>query len=230
MHENHRDRVKKRFLTEGLAAFEDHNVLEFLLFYSIPQQDTNEIAHALLQRFGSLEAVFEASVEELMRVKGVKEHSAVLVHMIPAYAARYCEEKNVRGEPFFDLRKIGGYLVNYYRKIETETTVLLLLDNKFNLIELVKVYEGPFHSPYIGMKAILETALWKRTSVAILAHNHPNGIPLPTRGDILKTKEIADAFQMVDIKLLAHLLVAGSSYIDILNPQMPLTTDGEVTP
>ena len=225
MHENHRDRVKKRFLTEGLSHFEQHNILEFLLFYSIPQQDTNEIAHALLERFGSLEAVFDASAEELMTVSGIKEHSATLIRMIPAYAARYCAEKNDAKEPFPDICKIGEYLLNYYRNIEKETAVLLLLDNKFHLIEAVSVYEGPFHSPYIGTKEILETALRKRASVVVLAHNHPDGIPLPTRGDILKTQEIENAFRMVDIRLISHLLIAGGSYTDILRPQMPLMTE-----
>ena len=225
MHENHRDRVKKRFLSEGLENFEPHNLLEFLLFYSIPQQDTNELAHALLERFGSLEAVFDASMEDLMTVPGVKEHSATLIRMIPAYAKRYCKEKNAGGENFFNIKTIGQYLLRYYRECKKETTVLLLLDNKFNLIELVKIYEGPFHSPYIGMKEILETTLWKRASVVILSHNHPNGVPLPTSGDILKTKEIEDALRMVDIKLIAHILVAGDSYVDLLHPEQPLYSE-----
>jgi DNA repair protein RadC len=225
MHKNHRERIKKRFLIEGFENFEPHNLLELLLFYAIPQKDTNELAHALLQRFGSLEGVFEASVEELMSVPGIKEHSATLIRMIPAYARRYCNEKNPTDQNFFSIKEIGNYLLRYYRNIEQETTVLLLLDNKGNLIELVKIYEGPFHSPRIGMKEILDTVLRKPTSVAVLSHNHPSGVPLPTNSDILKTKAIEEALRMVDIRLLAHILVAGNAYLDILHPEQPLLSE-----
>ena len=78
MHEDHRKRIKARFLTEGLENFEPHNVLELLLFYTIPQKDTNELAHTLINRFGSLAGVFDASFEDLISVNGISEHTAIL--------------------------------------------------------------------------------------------------------------------------------------------------------
>ena len=89
MHENHRERVKNRFLSEGLDHFDAHNVLELLLFYSIPQKDTNEIAHLLIDRFGSLSAVLDAPFEDLIETPGIKEHSALLLKLIPALSRRY---------------------------------------------------------------------------------------------------------------------------------------------
>ena len=89
MHSEHRKRLKGRFLREGLEHFEPHNVLELLLFYSIPQKDTNETAHLLMQRFGSLQGVFDAPFEELCRVPGIKEHSATLIKLIPSLARLY---------------------------------------------------------------------------------------------------------------------------------------------
>ena len=94
MHENHRERMKRRFLKEGLDNFEPHNVLELLLFYYIPQKDTNEIAHALIERFGTLSDVLDASFDDLICVPGIKEHSATLLKMIPALSRRYVMEKN----------------------------------------------------------------------------------------------------------------------------------------
>ena len=86
MHENHRKRMKERFLREGLTHFEPHNVLELLLFYSIPQKDTNELAHTLIDRFGSLTGVFEAAYTDLIEIDGVKEHTATLIKLIPELA------------------------------------------------------------------------------------------------------------------------------------------------
>ena len=88
MHENHRERMKHRFLAEGLDHFEPHNILELLLFYAIPQKDTNEIAHSLMERFGSLAEVFDASYDDLVTVPGIKEHSATLIKMIPELSRR----------------------------------------------------------------------------------------------------------------------------------------------
>ena len=81
LHENHRARVRKRFEHEGLKTFADHNVLELLLFYSIPQKDTNDIAHRLLDEFGSLSAVFDAPKDVLMNVVGVGENTATLIKL-----------------------------------------------------------------------------------------------------------------------------------------------------
>ena len=80
-HGGHRDRLRERFIRDGLDGFEEHNILEMLLFYPIPQKDTNELAHALLDRFGSLESVFNATPEELMQIDGVGEHTARFLSM-----------------------------------------------------------------------------------------------------------------------------------------------------
>lgn len=89
LHENHRARVRKRFEHEGLKTFADHNVLELLLFYSIPQKDTNDIAHRLLDEFGSLSAVFDAPKDVLMNVVGVGENTATLIKLMPELFSRY---------------------------------------------------------------------------------------------------------------------------------------------
>ena len=152
MHKEHRIRVKNRFLAEGFDHFEPHNILEMLLFYAIPQKDTNELAHSLINRFGSLEKVFDASFEELMTVPGIKEHSATLIKMIPSLARVYYMEKNKAGESLTNLDAWGQYFVNRYIGIEVETVFLLLLDNKFNIIECAKIHEGSVNSSAISIR------------------------------------------------------------------------------
>lgn len=216
MHENHRERMKQRFLTDGIDHFDAHNVLELLLFYSIPQRDTNEIAHALMERFGSLAAVFDAPFDELVSVPGIKEHSATLIKLIPALSRRYAVEKNRTSDALSSIDKIGRYLVDRYVGINIETVFLLLLDNKFGLIECVKVHEGSVNSSAITLRRLVETALFKHASMAVLAHNHPGGVALPSSDDLFTTREVKRAFDLMEIKLLAHIIVAGDSYLDIL--------------
>ena len=216
MHKDHRKHTKDRFLSEGLDSFEPHNVLELLLFYSIPQKDTNETAHMLINRFGSLSAVFDAPYDDLLTVPGISEHSATLIKLIPAISRRYAMEKNSKVTKLSSIEDIGKYLVARYLGVTEETVLLLLLDNKFGLIDCVKVHEGSVNSSAIPMRKLIETALFKRASMVVLAHNHPSGVALPSSDDLFTTQQVKRAFDLVEIGMLAHIIVAGDTFTNIL--------------
>lgn len=216
MHKDHRKHTKDRFLSEGLDSFEPHNVLELLLFYSIPQKDTNETAHMLINRFGSLSAVFDAPYDDLLTVPGISEHSATLIKLIPAISRRYAMEKNSKVTKLSSIEDIGKYLVARYLGVTEETVLLLLLDNKFGLIDCVKVHEGSVNSSAITMRKLIETALFKRASMVVLAHNHPSGEALPSSDDLFTTQQVKRAFDLVEIGMLAHIIVAGDTFTNIL--------------
>ena len=216
MHKDHRKHTKDRFLSEGLDSFEPHNVLELLLFYSIPQKDTNETAHMLINRFGSLSAVFDAPYDELLTVPGISEHSATLIKLIPAISRRYAMEKNSKVTKLSSIEDIGKYLVARYLGVTEETVLLLLLDNKYGLIDCVKVHEGSVNSSAITMRKLIETALFKRASMVVLAHNHPSGVALPSSDDLFTTQQVKRAFDLVEIGMLAHIIVAGDTFTNIL--------------
>lgn len=217
MHKDHRTRVKNRFLAEGLDHFEPHNILELLLFYAIPQKDTNELAHSLINRFGSLENVFDASYQDLLTVPGIKEHSATLIKMIPALARRYSIEKNKSGESLVDVDAWGKYFVSRYVGVNVETVFLLLLDNKFNVIDCVKLHEGSVSSSAVNIRKMTEIIFSKNAPMVVLAHNHPSGVAIPSGADIDLTIDLFRAFQVLDITFLAHILVAGDTYVNILS-------------
>ena len=216
MHKDHRKHTKDRFLSEGLDSFEPHNVLELLLFYSIPQKDTNETAHMLINRFGSLSAVFDAPYDDLLTVPGISEHSATLIKLIPAISRRYAMEKNSKVTKLSSIEDIGKYLVARYLGVTEETVLLLLLDNKFGLIDCVKVHEGSVNSSAITMRKLIETALFKRASMVVLAHNHPSGVALPSSDDLFTTQQVKRALDLVEIGMLAHIIVACDTFTNIL--------------
>lgn len=208
LHDGHRNRLKNRFLNEGLTNFEDHNVLELLLFYSIPRSDTNEIAHELLNKFGSLHGVFEAGMEDLMSVNGISRHSAVLIKMIPELFVVYGRDK-VR-----DIQKINSsddakqfFIPRFYGKVREEVQ-LVLLDDKMNIIKLVKIYEGSVNSANVPIRKIVEIAIENRATNVIIAHNHPTGLILPSKDDLRATAKVREALALVDVKLLDHVIVS----------------------
>lgn len=208
LHDGHRNRLKNRFLNEGLTNFEDHNVLELLLFYSIPRSDTNEIAHELLNKFGSLHGVFEAGMEDLMSINGISRHSAVLIKMIPELFVVYGRDK-VR-----DIQKINSsddakqfFIPRFYGKVREEVQIVLL-DDKMNIIKWVKIYEGSVNSANVPIRKIVEIAIENRATNVIIAHNHPTGLILPSKDDLRATAKVREALALVDIKLLDHVIVS----------------------
>ncbi len=219
MHENHRERVKKRFLSSGLDDFAPHNVLELLLFYAVPQKDTNQTAHLLIDRFGSLDKVFDATLEELKEVNGIGDHAATLIKLIPALARRYAVEKNKDGLVFNNVDTMGQYFVSQYIGVTVETVLLLSLDNKFNAIDCVKIHEGSVNSCEITVRKLAEIAFRNNASMVVLAHNHPSGLPIPSSADLYTTQQLCAALNLLGIKMLAHIVVAGEDYANIMDPK-----------
>lgn len=216
IHSGHRQRLKDRFLREGLDGFEKHNVLELLLFYAIPQRDTNPIAHALLNKFGTLSGVFEASIEELCTVDGISDHTATFLKLIPSVWRRASGE--VRSDKCYDsLYKIGELLLNRYAGLTVETVMLVLLDNSWHILDIVKLAEGSVNQVRMDTRKLIEHAIRTNASMAVLAHNHPNGTLIPSTEDIVTTTEVANAFRAIRVEFLEHLLIANGRYEPLLS-------------
>ena len=216
-HEGHRQRLKNRFLKEGLSGFEKHNILELLLFYSIPQKDTNDIAHELLKTFGSLKGVFEADFYELMKVKGVKENTATLLKLIPEITRQYMLEE-VDGERVFDTaEKIGKYFIRKYIGEVNEVVYMMLLDNGYKLLNVVRLHEGSVSSANIAPRQMMTEIIRTNASMVVIAHNHPNGAAVPSMEDVNTTYSLRSTLSTYDVKLVEHFLIAGNEYFPILN-------------
>ena len=216
IHDGHRQRLKDRFQREGLDNFDELHVLELLLFYCIPRKDTNPIAHRLLEQFGSLTAVLEASSAELEKVEGVSSSTATFLSLI-TQAGRYYQVQ--RAEPGVVLRtseECGTFLVPYFFGRETETVFLLCLDAKCKVICCKKVGEGNVNSANIPIRRVVEMALSANATSVVLAHNHPSGLALPSADDIHTTQRVAAALKSVEIELADHIVVAKDDYTSML--------------
>lgn len=219
MHEGHRDRLRERFINEGLQNFEQHNILELLLFYSIPQRDTNEIAHRLINRFGSLSEVLEAPVSELVQVKGIGYHSAVLLSMIPQICNKYMEDRAVRHE-ISGLEEIAKFAANCFIGMTTEHFLLICVDNRQSMISHHFISEGDVDSSSVDMRKIVQFLMGSNATAAVIAHNHPRGGIKPSRADLMTTLAIARSLDALHIRLLDHVVVSNDSYLSMAaNPK-----------
>ena len=215
IHAGHRQRLKERFLRDGLDHFEEHQVLELLLFYGIPQRDTNEIAHELIRRFGSLSKVLEATPEELSEVKYVGDNVTTLFQLITAVARYYQVNCAMREEILTSIDACGRYLVPFFYERQNETVFLLCLDAKCKVLSCEKVGEGSVNSAGVPVRKIVELALKANATSVILAHNHPSGLAIPSGEDIQTTRRVAMALDAVEIGLVDHIIVADSDWVSL---------------
>ncbi len=212
LHEGHRQRVKTRYLSEGLDAFEDHQVLEMLLFFSIPMKDTNELAHKMVKEFGSLVGVFEADPKDICKRCGVSENTSILVSLIPSLTRRYFKCKWGDKPILNSSSKAGEYAVSLFTGRIYEVFFVICLDaqNRVNYADLV--HEGTINEAPAYPRVIVETALRHQANSIILAHNHPGGTLQPSNADLEITKRIVTAIEAISINVVDHIVVAGDRY------------------
>ena len=215
IHDGHRERMKKRFLAEGLDSFTQIQALELLLFYCIPQKDTNPLAHALLDRFGSLSQVLEAPVEELRKVPGVGDHTATFLHLITEAGRFYLVNRSSQEKILPTLESCAEFMLPFFFGRKVETVFLLCLDAKCKVLCCKEVGMGSVNAASISVRRIVETALAANATAVVLAHNHPSGMALPSDEDVLTTRRVAMALSAVEIRLVDHIVVADDDYVSM---------------
>ena len=216
VHDGHRKRLRQRFMDEGLDHFSDIQVLELLLFYAIARQDTNPIAHRLLDHFGSLSQVLEAPVEELCKVEGVGENTAVYLRLVTQVGRLYQKDRAARVKMLPTLESCARYLQPYFFGQSVETVYLLCLDAKCKLLCCRKIAQGDVNSTDLSIRKIVETALSANASSVLLAHNHPGGMAIPSYEDIHTTQNVAAALQAVDVNFVDHLVICDDDYVSLM--------------
>ena len=209
LHDGHRDRVRKRFINDGLEKFYDHQIVELLLFYGIPRKDTNDIAHKLLNRFGSFSAMFDAPLESLQEC-GISYNTAVLLKLIPAICSRYYQDKYQQKVKHSDddTENIEEFIKPYFIGQNEEQVLLLLLDAKGNHLFCDIVNKGTTSSSNVNIKKILQLSVQHKATGVIIAHNHPSGFNMPSEDDIKMTKKLAKSLRTVGVLLLDHYIIA----------------------
>lgn len=214
VHAGHRERLRERFLKEGLDNFQDHNVLELLLFYSVPMKDTNEEAHALMNTFGSLSAVFDASFEELCEVKGVGARTATLIKLMPSLFRKYEIDKLNRDDVTLNSAElVAKYTSKYFKGLTEEKLYLLCLDSNCRMLSFDLVSSGTVNSTPLNNRFISEKAFTSKAASIILVHNHPSGITAPSTMDVNATTGIMDAMKLIGVRLSDHIIIGhGDDY------------------
>ena len=215
-HQGHRQRMKAKFDKFGAEAFEDHELLEILLYFAIPRADTNLLAHRLINRFGSFVDVINADESELLTVEGVGPKSAQLIKAVAVTAGRYIQRDNEINNAFRNLDSIGNHLIGHFVGESSEKLYLLVFDPKGRLIEERQIANGSKGGLEFSAAYIADTAIRLNSAHVVLAHNHPSGYAYPSKNDIDMTYKIKYTLSQLGIQLIEHFVIAGNNYYPII--------------
>lgn len=214
VHEGHRERMRNKYVNKGIEVFEQHEILEMLLFYAIPRKNTNDIAHRLLEACGSLSAVFDAPIDILMQ-QGLSYNAAVLLHMIPDLSRAYQSDKFDNEEKIITDENIGKKMVHLFAGKNEECVYAFFLNAKGKEKYSGIISKGDASSAPLFSKDIVSIAARCKAVTVIIAHNHPSGVAFPSRADLEATADIADALDTIGIHLADHIIVADRDYISL---------------
>ena len=217
LHAGHRKRMKEEALKQDFPdSMPDHKILELLLFYGIPRKDTNGIAHELLNKFGSLRGVVEASAESLFEVKGMTANAASLIKLIMPIARRYELERKMKSDRKFEsIDDIGEFLSKKHMGYGVETFAVTTFKLSGELISCDILSKGDMTSVSLTVKAIVENVLKHKAPCAIISHNHISETAVPSKADIALTANVKETLLRLGVNLLDHIIVADNDFISL---------------
>ena len=212
VHAGHRERVRENVLKNGFEQLEDHRLLELLLFYSIPREDTNELAHNLLNKFGSLAGVVKASTKELKKVSGVGDNTAVMLSSMGELCVRVLKEGNIKKTPYLKSSEIIDLIKSHYINEPIERFLLLCFDSMMHLKLVEFISEGDTIKVEFDVKNLLGRVIDCDASFVVIAHNHPDGDPTPSGADTDTTFNISVTLRKIGVELIDHVIIGENSH------------------
>lgn len=221
-HKGHRLRLRKQYRKNGIESLLPHQCLELLLFYSIPRSDTNAIAHNLLDTFGSLSGVFNASFEELKTVEGVGDNTATLIKFIPQLYSEYASSV-YSAAALGNQEEMCKFFISQFYGLNVEVLRIACLDDNMKIKSNMKLATGSGDSVEFDIRKIVDVVLHSGCSKCIIAHNHPHNDSAPSQEDIRFTNELKDILASMGITLVEHVIVGNDGARSIINNYIWIT-------
>ncbi len=212
-HAGHRARMKSKFSQYSDRVFSDHELLELLLFYAIPRINVNEIAHDLINEFGSLDGVFSAEPDRLCRVNGVGKATAEYLYLIGRIMNRTESASPDVRKTFSTMSSIGELLVKYYRGYNKEKLCVLFFDSQMKIIKITELDRGGPTEIAVSPQQIARDAVIYNAVSVLIAHNHPSGNLEPSAADQNLAHLLDITLRAVGVPLIDHLIVSDTAYV-----------------
>lgn len=216
VHGGHRDRVRNELRSAGLnESTPPHKVIEYILYHSIPQKDTNIIAHELMNRYGSVSGMLDAPAESLMQVPGISKVSVSLLKLIVPVARIYSAEKSSNAQMLNSSESVARYIIGRYFGYDNEVFSMLSLTASGRLLGFDTLSSGEVNQVVVSVRQVVETAIKRNAVRIVIAHNHPGGVALPSGDDIRMTEMISNTLRHINITLSDHVIITDDDYVSM---------------
>ncbi len=210
--EGHRQRLRDRFLADGLGGFHDYEIVELLLTLGTPRRDCKDAAKAAMERFKTLQGVLEASASALQQVPGIGPRNLFGLRLIKAVADRYLEKKVIGTDPVQNSAELFDFLYHRIRDAKRERFMVLFLDAKNRVTDIETMFVGTLTGSSVYPREVVAAALERHAAALIFVHNHPSGDPVPSAEDLALTRQLLFACGSVGITVHEHLIVGDNRY------------------
>lgn len=212
LHKRHRANMRQVYYNSGLESLPDHTVLELLLYFGIPMKDTNELAHILLERFGSFSAVLQADMADLQSVPGMTENAACLLSMLLPVYRRYSDDLNGKKVVLDTPEAIYEFIRPKYYDSKNERFYAVFLDSSNRVIATRMICEGEISSAVADLRTLVSACLETKARSVILSHNHNSSVSAPSNEDVELTMNISAYLNAIGVTVTDHLIVSSNGY------------------
>ena len=206
-------RPREKLLARGAAALADAELLALLLRTGLPGHGVLQLAQSLLDRFGGLAGLLHADATALKGIKGLGPAKRAEVSAVLEIARRVLAQQ-LADQPLFDSpQTVKDYLALHLRPLAHEAFAVLFVDTRHRLLQLEVMFRGTLAHTSVHPREIVKRALALNAAAVVLAHNHPSGAAEPSRADELLTQTVRAALQLVDVRVLDHLIVGNGAVL-----------------
>lgn len=207
------EQLKKRFLLRDPDGLTDEELLELLLSFS--SEEPQKLTQNILKEYPTVAQLMEASAKDLAQMEEIEQDSVLLLRLVPELHRRYFLSRSHVESRLKDSHDFGHYLLPYYYGARDEMVYLLLLDGVGKVINCRMVGHGSVNSANVPIRRLVQDALTANASGVVVAHNHPNGIALPSQEDISATVFLRDTLDALDILLVDHIIIADDDFVSM---------------
>lgn len=204
--------MRERFLISGISGFHDYEIIELLLTLGTPRKDCKDAAKEAMAKFGTLQAVLEASPEELCDIKGIGPKNLFGIKLIKAVAERYLEKRIIHKDLVRNSQELFDYLYHRLRDKSREHFQVIYMDAKNRILKTETLFVGTLTASSVYPREVVSGSLLNRAAALIFVHNHPSGDPNPSPEDIAVTRELIFACKAVGITVHEHLVIGDNRY------------------
>jgi DNA repair protein RadC len=204
------ERPREKLLTHGAKTLSDAELLAIFLRVGVTGKSAVDLARDLLNRFGSLNGIFAASLEELSQVHGIGSSKYAQLQAIFEMACRALNEQMQIKDVLSSPRQVRDYLCLKLGGLNREVFLVLFMDAQNRIITDEEMFSGTLMQTSVYPREIVKRALYHNAASVIFAHNHPSGVTAPSKADELLTAELKKALALVDVRVLDHFIVAGN--------------------